>query len=395
MNIRIIKNAQSLNGRLYSGKFILEKDFQPSEYEGIDTVRYYMYDAEKNEKTELLPEWKKYDILKIKCLNKKTDSLYFTTISDRDGDKQSITLYKYDIQTKDMEVIYRFDDDLSQYNNYKRTRVFVLNDFYILFQNEYIRYNLTETFKGYFEFEQFLYCVNDKKAIPVIDENLRTNGIETIKLLRNNMCLIKTGFNLMTDERYKYLTKNEVSYEKISFANLGQLVSDILLMQKNIVIDTIDQTYFAETFPYAVVKGDYIVYSKVKIASHEEEVIFYNYETKKTTLCISKNVQTEADLAWSYVIGQIPYIRLRSKNGTQFYNLITNTVDIKFPEDVKVETVVNDMFILSGTKKHIIGRETPIIMVYRYPDQVLVHQEKGEYMGCIATDKSNIYILIR
>lgn len=394
MNIRIIKNAHDLKGNVYSGKFILEKEFSPSEYEGVNQVRYYIYDAEINQKTELLPEWKKYDILRIKSLDKTTQSLYFTAISDRADGMQNIMLYKYDVQSGRLDTVYRYTDDVSQYNDYKRTRVFVLNEFYLLFQNEYIRYNLTETFKGYFEFEQFLYCVKDEKTVQVIDENLRANGIEKIKLLKNNVCVIKTGFNLMTDDRYKNLSKGEASLEKISFVNLGQLVSDILLMQKNIVIDTIDQAYYTETFPYVVVKGNYIVYSKVKTEKHEEEVIFYNCETKETTLCINQNIYSSEDLAWSYVIGQVPYIRLKSKNGTQFYNLIKNKVDIRFPESERVETVVNDMFIVSYTKKHMIGKDRPMTAVYRYPDQKLLHQEKGEYIGCIATDKNSIYILI-
>lgn len=394
MNIRIIKNAHDIKGKVYSGKFILEKEFEPSEYEAVKLVKYYIYDAESNSRTELLPDRKKYDILRIKSLDRTTQCLYFTTISDKPAGGQNITLYKYDIQSGSLDTIYRYDEDISQYVDYKRTQVFVLNDFYLLFQNEYIRYNLTETFKGYFEFEQFLYCVKDGKSVQIIDENLRANGIESIKLVNNNICVIKTGFNLMFEDRYKNLEKNEASLEKISFVNLGQLVSDILLMQKNIVIDTIDQAYYTETFPYVSVKGKYIVYSKVNTDRHEEEVIFYNFDTKETMLCINRNIYGAEDLAWGYVIGQAPYIRLRSKNGTQFYNLIKNKTDIKFPENVKVETVVNDMFIVSGTKKRFPGRKKPVISVYRYPDMELLHSENGEYIGCVATDRNNVYIMV-
>lgn len=393
MNIRIIKNAHNLKGNVYSGRFILEKEFEPSGYEGINLVRYYLYDVEKNQKTELLSDRKKYDILKIKNLDKKNNMLYFTSISEEPSEKKDITLYRYDINNNKLNVIYKYNDDIGQYSEYKRIRVFILNEIYIIIQNEYIRYNLTESFKGYFEFEQYLYCIKDNRIIAITDDNLRTNGIETIKLLKNNMCVIKTGYNLMTDERYKNLSKNEAAYERVSFVNIGQLVSDILLMKKNIVLDTIDQAYYTETFAYVAVKGNYIVYSKVNPGENEEEVIFYNYETKESMLCINKNIYGIEDLAMSYIIGNAPYIRLASQTGTQFYNLIKNTVDIKFPENVTVETVVNDMFIVSGRKKHFIGRDTPAVTVYRYPDKELLHQEKGIYMGCIAADRENIYIL--
>lgn len=393
MNIRIIKNAHKIKGHLYNGSFILEKEYEPSEYEGINTVRYFMYKPEENERTELLSCKKKYDVYKIKCLDKKTDNLYFTTITETGNENQSITMYRYNISSKETEVIYSVKEHISEYNNYRRTRVFVLNDFYMLFQNEYIRYNLTETYNGYFEFDQFLYCIKDEKRVPVVDEDLRTNGIENIKLFDNNKCLIKTGFNLITDERYSKMEKNEVSFERISFVNLGQLVSEILLSKGNIAVDTIDQAFYTETFPYAVVKGKYIIYSKVEIEKHQEQVIFYNTETKETTTCINQNIYTQDDLAWSYIIGQTPYIRLKIKGETRFYNLIKNKVDISFSPEKTVETVVNDMFIVSGIKKRFIGKEKPNIAVYRYPDLTLLHQEKGEYMGCIATDRSSIYIL--
>lgn len=393
MNIRIIKNAHKIKGNLYNGSFILEKEYEPSEYEGINTVRYFIYRPEENEREELLSGKKKYDVYKIKCLDKKIDNLYFTTITDSGSENQSITMYKYNISSKEIEPVYSVREHVSEYSNYKRTRVFVLNDFYMLFQNEYIRYNLTETYSGYFEFDQFLYCIRDEKKVPVVDDNIRTNGIENIKLYDNNKCLIKTGFNLITDERYEKMEKNEVSLEKISFVNLGQLVSEILLSKGNIAIDTIDQAFYTETFPYAAVKGKYVIYSKVEIKNHQEQVVFYNTETKKTTTCINQNIYSQDDLAWSYVIGQTPYIRLKKKGETRFYNLIKNKVDISFSEEKKVETVVNDMFIVSGTKKHLIGKEKPTIAVYRYPDLTLLHQEKGEYMGCIATDRNSVYIL--
>ncbi len=396
MNIRIIKNAYNLSGKIYSGRFILEKEFETSEYDGVNILRFYLYDSEKNIKEELLPLTKKYDILKVNDLNKNSDFLFFTTITGEENIKdKTITLNKYNISSSEITEVYKFKDDISQYSDYKRIRIFVLNDYYILIQNEFIRYNLTETYKGYFEFEQYLYSIKDKETIKVVDENFNSNGIETIKLLNNNMCILKTGFNLIKDNRYKILEKNEVSVERISFINMGQLISDILLMQKNIVLDTIDQAFYTETFTYVSLKDDYIVYSKVKNNIHEEEVVFYNYKDKNTTICINQNIYEEKDLAWVYVIGKTPYVRIVNNKGTQFYNLINHKVDIEFQEGDNVETVVNDLFIVSGKRKGILGKEMDNFAVYSYPNLELLHREKGEYIGCIATDKSSIYILTK
>lgn len=396
MKIRIIKNAYNLKGKIYSGRYILEKEYETSEYDGINIVRYYLYDSEKNIKEELLPQTKKYDILKIESLNKNSDFLFFTTITEEgEIESKTITLNKLIISSKEIIEIYKFKDDLLQYIDYKRIRVFILNDYYVLLQKEFIRYNLTETYKGYFEFELYLYSIKDKKTIKVVDENLNSNGIETLKLLNNNMCILKTGFNLIKDNRYKILEKNEVSIERISFINIGQLISDILLMQKNIVLDTIDQAFYTETFTYVSLKDNYIVYSKVKNNIHEEEVVFYNYQDKQTTICINQNIFEEKDLAWTYVIGKIPYVRIINDNGTQFYNLIKHKVDIEFQEGEVVEIVVNDLFIVSSKRKGILGKETDNFAVYRYPNLEMIHREKGQYIGCIATDKSSVYILTK
>lgn len=392
MNIRIIKNGY-VKGNRY-GNHIIEKEFSDSKYEGIRTVRYYEYNPEKNVKIELLPKKTKYDIFITKCLDKTNQLLYYATISDALPEKQKINLCTYNMDTGESKVIYSYQEDISQYVDYKRIRLFVLNEFYLLFQNEYIRYNLTETIKGYFEFEQFLYQVETGKMIQIMDENLHSNGIENIKVMENNICVLKTGFNLIKDERYKHLSKEEVSFEKISFVNLGQLVSDILLMKKDIVIDTVDQAYYNETFPYTAVKGDYVVYSKVDMNKEEEQVVFYNTRTKESTICINKNVTKEDDLAWSYLLEETPYIRLKAKNGTQFYNLLKNKVDISFNEDSRVETAVNDVFIVTEERKKLFGKKNKSVAVYKYPDKELLHREKGEYLGYIAKGKDNIYIFM-
>ncbi len=394
MNIRIIKNADTFKGSVLHNKKIFQVEEFPSEYEGIKMVKNYLYDVENNRREEIAPDIKKYDIFHIKKLDYNSEFIYFATIEDDDTINRKIKLIKYNIDTSKREVIYSIEDDLVQYNDYKRTRVFIINAFYIFIQNEFIRYNLTEDYKGYFEFEQFLYSIKDEKLVPVVDDNLRNNGIDRIKVIEDNLCVLKTGFSLIKDKRYKILNKEEVSVEGISFINLGQFVSDILLMQKNIVLDTIDQAYFTETFSYIAVKGDFIVYSKVKNKIHEEEVVFYNYKTKETKICINPNVFEEKDLASTYVIGRIPYLKLTNIKGTQFYNLIKNKVDIIFPPEDEVEAVIGDLFIVSNKKKKIVRKEVDYINVYQYPQLRLLHREKGAFKGVMATTGDNVYILV-
>lgn len=392
MNIRIVKKSGCLKGIILNNGLLMETVYSSSKYENINSVQYFFYDCENNTKEEMLPGIEKYEVFKIKNMKKTSLEIFYTTIEELENGKVRITLNKFNIEKQESSHIYSYDDEIVQYTDYKRIRIFILNEFYILVQNEYIRYNLTETYKDYLEFEQFLLSVKDQKLIPVLDENLKRNGIERIKTISENLCVIKTGFSLMKDKRYSILDKNEVSVEGISFVNLSQLVSDIILGQKNIAFDTIDQAYYTDTFSYISVKEKYIVYSKVKTKTHEEEVVFYNYEKKESKICINQNVYEEKDLARTFIISKTPYIKIENDKGTSFFNLEKNKFDITFENNVKIETVLNNLFIVTKEKKKLIGKDTSYIYVYQYPEMKLLLKEKSRYCGKMKSNKGDLYI---
>ncbi len=393
MNIRIVKNAENINSDIVINNKVILKETEVSEYDNINLVKYYIYNLESNSKTEILPRIKKYDLGIIKGLQVSTSYLYFFNCIPTENGKAEISVIRYNVDEDEYDTIYMFDDDLNQLNSYKRLKLFVINDYYIIVEYEILRSNFRDTYEGYLDFELYLYKVNENEKIDIIDENLVTNGIADMIPITDNQCVIKTGFSLLKDSRYNYLEKSEVSVEGISIINTSQLVADLLIMKSNIVLETMDQTYFNATIPAINKCGNYLIYSKVNLEQKEEEVVFYNYADKTTKGCISKNVIEEKDLTKYNIIKEVPYVRLEGEEKTSFYNLMKNGIELEFQGEEKVVFVNDEVIVTRLIKKSIVFGTTEYVNVYSYPHKDLLHREKGRYAGCIATDDGVLYLL--
>lgn len=391
MDIKILKNIDNYKNELLKENYVLETFYDEDDQTGIPKVKYVVFDIENNVRKEVLPEVKKYAIGKIKIVSVHDEHIYFFTIHGK-----TIILKKYNYITEQCEDILSFEDDISMYPIAKRLKVFVLNESYILVQHEYIKTNKDETCSGFFKFEAFLYNYLEGQFYSVVDENIVQNGISEIVEISENMCVMKTGYSLLKDDRYKYLSREEVSVESISIVNIGQFISDVIISQKNVTVDTIHQTFFTHTIPYIDIEGGYLIYSSVDNIEHEEELFFFNLETKETINCINKNVCDEDALASHHVIGGEPYISLKKSNVYEFINLKKAKVEFRFENDMELVTVNNDLFLLSGMKsKGLIRKETPFFEVYSYPGLNCILNEKGECTDLICVSDDEIYIFTK
>ncbi len=346
MKIRIVKNSKNIGNKILFNNTVLRIDKEPTLVEKISKCRYFLYDIEKNKEEEILKEVEKYDLFDIKVVLDEDEYIYFLNIDDISKEKPTFNIYKYDLVKSEYTLVYSFENELVQYLSYTRTRFFVVNNDFMIIQNEFLRANLTEDFEGYFDFELQLYSVLEDKLYKVIDENLSNNGISDIVSLDENVCAIKTGFSLLEEERYNKLSKSEVSVEGVSIINILQLVSDMMIMKNPIVLDAIDQTYYEATIPYIEKNGEYLIYSKVDFEKREEEIVFYNYNKKESKRCINKNIYSKSDLGNHLVINDDPYVMHTKSTGIEFYNIEKNKVDIKFGTDVVIEGVNNNFVIV-------------------------------------------------
>lgn len=399
MDIKILRNVENSKGILINENLILEKVVTKSQYEGIDKVNLFLFDIVNQTNTEILPSIEKYSLGKIINVSVNSNNIYFINIFNEEKDnpaEKQISIIRYNYISKTTENVLTFYDDISLYEDSKRLKLFILNDMYVIMQHEFIRASLSGTYFGYFDFELMLYNIKDETIYSIVDENLSRNGIDTIIPIAENLCVMKTGFSLLTDSRYNELSAKEVSIEGISFINISQLVSDMLISKTNIIVDTIDQAFFKKTFPYIKKIGNYIIYSCLNNETKEEEIIFYNYLTKETKNCINKNVIRVSDLALTYILDDEPYICIKKQDMVEFVNIKTSKVSLVFNTENEFVDIINNTFIFKGVKERkIFNKNKQFFELYGYPGQTLLLHENQELLEYFSPNKDNLYIFIK
>ena len=396
MNIHIVKNSEGVKGRALKNGCILQVTESDSEYDNIKLVRYFLYNLEKNESVEIEPALKKYNLILIKDIKFQSEYVYFTNIQNSTGSVGAahISLYRYNINTMESKIVYEYEEQLDKYDNYMRTRIFAVNEYYLFIQNEYLRANLTEDYADYFDYELSMYSINEDKVYKVNDENLKAYGIIDFEPVTSNICVLKSGFSLLEDDRYKILKKNEVAMESVSFVNIGQMVSDILLGQPNVVMDTIENVYYTATIPYVKVENGYVIYSKVKLESNiEEEIIFYNFAKKDAIMCINGSMGEKTEIARTCIMNNKPYIILEKPKGYELIDVMEQKNTTILESDYKIEYIKNNIVIASLKGKSFMGKEKSYITVYKLPSMKMLHREKGSFLACEILEGDRLYIM--
>lgn len=394
MEIKIVKNSHEFEGVYLTGDYVLETTYVNDEDESVRKYELYLYDIKNNEREIICKSLPKYDLGSITNVSVNRENIYFIT-GDEVNNGFEASLVRYNICTGNSEIVYSFAVNLSEYWNTYRLRIFVLNDMCVLLQKEEKISNMSNTYSGYFKYELKLYNVAEDKIYDVLDENLNKNGIDKMEAVSETIAVIKTGFSLLPDKRYNVFEKEEVSVEGISFLNIAQFISNIMIGQNNITMDVMDQGYYTRTFPYMRVEKDVVIYSAVNTESKEEEVVIYNFVKKEKKNCINKNVVRMSDLAKIHTINGIPYLMLTTNKKTSFINLETMKAEIEFDHDVSIKNVFNDVFVVTGTyKKGIVRKvDTPYFEVYAgVPKKNKLIREKGEYICSVYTDNDELYI---
>ena len=400
MEIKILKNASGIFGTILNGH-VLEKSEQPSDMEGINTISYYMHNIDDNISEELVPLIKKYHIGKIKNCSSSSNYIYFTNVFNNENEENrgTVSIIRYNISEQTMESIYSFDDNIPDYATKMRLNVYVINDMYLFLQKDYLVKNLKNTYAGFFKFKIKFLNLRDKSVYDITDDKIIKYGISDILQISETQCVIKTGFCLLNDNIYNELEQEEASLESISFINIGQLASDLVIAQDNIVLDTIEQAFYTKTIPYIKKQDNYLVYTCVDNENKQEEVKFYHLETGEIKSCINQDVIKMTDLAQPYVIAGEPYICVTKDNDISFLNLNSGKVDVNFDmtsfsEDTKLQKILKSSLLFSGTtKKKLFKKSRPFIDLYSFPGKEILFHETGEYDDCIETEDETIYII--
>ena len=225
-------------------------------------------------------------------------------------------------------------------------------------------------------------CIRDR--IIIQDENLVKNGIEFILPYNEKSCIMKTGYSLFQNARHENLTKEEAAVESLFVLNIQQFISDLQLDQPNLIMNAVDQSYYDTTMIHAKIIENFLIYSKFNYEDNDENIIFYDIDTKEIYTCINKTTGGEYLLKNATVIEDTPYMIMKKSTGTQFFNLISNAIDATYGEEFDVRFVNNNTVISTSVEKPLFGKEYPVVCVHKFPHKEVILQERGEYIGSVS-----------
>lgn len=394
MAIHIIENENDAVYRHMSKDRILEIAEDKGKVNGLRAYRYALLHQDNNIREDIMPKIDKYDLIEVTSCMPADNNIYFTGITEHTGGKAFITLYQYDVETKQLKDFYSYEDTLALYPEQKKVKIFILDEDYIIVQNSYLRHNMADNFEGYFDVELILYNIKVNNTVPIADPNLSL-GIECLIPVSKNTCVIKTGFSVFPDDMYKKISKTESVTEILGLVNVKQLITDILLKQRNVYIDVIDRVQFDKTIPKIKVRKGQLIYSRVSPLEAKEAVVFFNIGTGKNRICVKNRVTGMDKLAKAYILMGEPHVLVSKQGETYLYNVADNAITLRLGKGISLKTIKDNYVILEKEKNSILGYPVYTTEVYEYPGEQLVLKEKAAYSDFYVTKDNDIYLFVK
>ena len=395
MNIRFLAQSEYFNGLHLKEDIILEKEYEQGPFTNLPKVHYYLYYLEENVRKEVLPYVDKVDIFQITDCQNESEYLYFTEYIDMHDGSYSFGIIRYNITDHTHMKIISLKDNINLYPDNKQIKIFILDDSNLIIQRALPRISMNGKLKEFFDFSLILFNFVKNKQIIIQDENLVKNGIEFILPYNEKSCIMKTGYSLFQNARHENLTKEEAAVESLFVLNIQQFISDLQLDQPNLIMNAVDQSYYDTTMIHAKIIENFLIYSKFNYEDNDENIIFYDIDTKEIYTCINKTTGGEYLLKNATVIEDTPYMIMKKSTGTQFFNLISNEIDATYGEEFYVRFVNNNTVISTSVEKPLFGKEYPVVCVHKFPHKKVILQERGEYIGSVSSDKETSYIFLK
>lgn len=395
MNIRFLAQSEYFNGIHLKDDIVLEKEYEQGAFTNLPKVRYYLYYLEENVRKEVMPHTDKVDIFNITDCQFESDYLYFTEYEDITGNGYTYNIIRYNITDHTHTRIISLKDNIELYPDKKEIKIYILDDSNMIIQRAVPKTSENGRYTGFFDFSLILFNFIKNKQIIIEDENLVHNGIEFIIPYNETSCIMKTGYSLFEDNRHELLSKEDAAVESLIILNIQQFISDLQLEQPNLIINAIDQSYYDTTIISAKISRNFLIYSKFNYENNDENIVFYNIDSKEIYTCINKTTSGKSLIDNAVVIDSTPYMMSQNSSGTQFFNLVLNDVDTTYSDEFDIKFVNNTTIISSYTEKSIFGREREMITIHKYPSKKVILQEKGEFIGAVASNSETTYIFLK
>lgn len=377
MEIRIIKSRKGTTYLpFYQNRFLCISDGTKRLGEYL-SKRLETYDILENCKEEIAPNLVKYQIWDIRTLQSPEGCCYFTSCHVIEKNQVKVELYRYREANREVELLYEDKENMLLYASQKKTVIFLLNEDYLLIQYMYMRNNETESYSGFLDFELKLYNVKEKKTFSITDSCLSQAGIEQMQMVTKNICAVKTGVNLLEENRYQFLSEREVHPERIGLLNIQQMISDILLKEKNICMEWMEETRWDKTLFHMHSEDGVLMYSKLYLREEKEEVVFYHYKEKKAEICERNGIVSVEQVADTCVIRSVPYIKRKTEDGISFYNIRKRSGEFSFEKGERILRLEHGIAVVEEVqKKSFFGKERYWCEVYLLPRKERILRER-------------------
>lgn len=406
MDIRLISKFENGNCIPIEEDLILQETDDNYQLNSFTGKKLYIVDVVNNTRQEILPKVKKYNIVHIYNSQCNKDFIFFTTAERINEDNISISLVQYGISDGSEKVVFTFRENLVELETIKTVKLFVLDENYIFVQKEIqqqshkplpidiINNDYLNTYNGILQIENYLYSVEDDNSIEICDEIIGKYGIDKILPIEGNICAIKVGYSILEECLYNCVDFEKLPTESIGIINIKQFISDLVLKKEQVFIEILDQGSPNRTFPYMKFSEGNIVFSRVDIQNHKEEVVLYEYNTKVTKIRVNNNLVRISDLWHTYIINDSPYLLSEKKDSTQLINLNTQKTEWKLGSEGVIKFIKNDIIIVEKhIKKGIFRKENYFIVAYKYPEvHKVIFRERAKFVGCLITEENNLLI---
>ena len=383
MDIKLIRNSEDAVFSSISNGLILQLTDDNYKFLDFTGKKMYILNSTTNEKYEVSPEIKKYDIANIEYAHNMHDYIFFVSAEQLTDSRMDILLYRYTFDDNESRLVYRYQLDTIKRIEEVDIHIYVLEYDFVIIEEIGHKDNELKSIT--------LRDFSVDKDISVKGSLLSRCGLYNIIPLEGNSCVFKFG-------RTKSLTADEDGvigaydedcvddYECIVVVNTRQFVSEMMLNPSEITMEVLDSADSDKTFTYMRCSGNRVIYSKFNRSTMSEEVVLYDFENKVKQIRINNDIKEASDLNYTYVINGNPYTIRKDNDVTYLVNLNTQKEEYKLPSDMQIRYVINDVILVTRMKHGIpfIKKGVEYIEAYMFPDiQHALLKKKAEFKDCI------------
>ena len=375
MDIKLIRNSEDAVFLSISNGLVLQ--MTDDNYRFLDFIgkKMYILNSTTNEKYEISPEIKKYNIADKQYAHNMHDYLFFVSAEQLTDARMDILLYRYSFDDNESSLVYRYPIDIIKHLEEVSIHIYVLEYDFVIIEEIGRDDSTVHSVK--------LRDFSVNKDISVKGSLLSRCGLYNIIPLEGNSCVYNAGIK-NTDGLSEDIIKDD--YECIVVVNTRQFVSEMMLNPAEITMEVLDSADSKKTFAYMKRSGNRVIYSKFNMFTMSEEVVLYDFENKIKQIRINNDIKEASDLNYTYVINDNPYTIKKDKEAMYLVNLNTQKEEYKMPPDMKIRYVINDVILVTRIKRGIpfIKKNSEYIEAYKFPDiQHVLLKKKAEFKTCI------------